>query len=415
MLLEFSCSNHRSIRSPLLFSTLAGKDEAFADRIQSFSSFKVLKGAVIYGANGSGKSNLLDAIAFVRNLVVNSINHQPGQGIRQLPHKLEGFAVKSSYKIQFVTEGLRYVFGFSLQNMLVSDEYLYCFPRNRQSKVYERSGTDFVAGRKYRGSFSACKDVLKPNRLLLSCAANFSPVPEVAAAFNFFANELVVYTPSSQGDWLLYSLYQMNANPPLKAAVLTFLAELGTGIKDIQVAIDQKQLQAAELPPFLSAPFKAQLLQENFNTISAKVVYEHFATDLLQEESAGVKKLFAILCPLLDIMLNGKVLLCDELDSGLHEALVYGLVKLFLTTKTGKFAQLIFTTHETGLLSLELFRRDEIWFTELNKEDRATDLYSLAEIKHVRKEENIGRGYIAGKYGAIPMLNLNFAHIVEQL
>ncbi len=415
MLLEFACSNHKSIRSEVLFSTLAGKDNAYEDKIYVMDGIRVLKAAVIYGANGSGKSNFIDAISFVKNLVMNSINHQPGQGIRQLPHKLDGFEKESTYKIQFVTKGIRYVFGFSLKNMLVSDEYLYYFPNNRQTKIFERSGEVFSAGSKFRGKFSSCKDVLKPNRLLLSCAANFSSVQEVADAYTFFSNELVVYGPGNQDDWMNYSLYQMNQNPKMKAAVIAFLAELGTGIKDIQVSIDQKKLESAELPPFLSDEFKAILLQNNVDAITAKVKYETFETDLIQEESTGIKKLFAMLCPLIDIIVNGKVLICDELESSLHESLVYGLVKLFINTDAAKFAQLVFTTHETGLLNLDLFRRDQIWFTELTKNERSTDLYSLAEIKNVRKEENFGKGYIAGKYGAIPMLNLNFANIVSQM
>ena len=125
------------------------------------------------------------------------------------------------------------------------------------------------------------------------------------------------------------------------------------------------------------------------------------------------QKLFALLCPLIDIMINGKVLICDELESGLHESLVYELVKIFMSSKNDKFAQIIFTTHETGLLNLDLFRRDQIWFTEMEGIERYTDLYSLAEIKNVRKEDNFGKGYIAGKYGAIPMLNVDFANIVS--
>ena len=415
MLLEFSCSNHKSIRNEVLFSTLAGKDSTFEERTYNVAGLRILKASVIYGANGSGKSNFIDAISFVKNLVVNSITHQPGQGIRQLPHKLEGFDKESSYKIQFITKGIRYVFGFSLRNMLVSDEYLYFFPNNRQTKIFERSEEGFSAGSKFKGKFSACKDVLKPNRLLLSCAANFSSVQEVTDVYNFFNNELVVYAPENQDNWMNYSLYQMNNNPSMKSAVIAFLAELGTEIKDIQVSIDQKKLESSDLPPFWSDEFKAILLQHDVNAITAKIKYENFEIDLMQEESTGIKKLFAILCPLIDIIINGKVLVCDELDASLHESLVFGLVKLFINTNVENFSQLIFTTHETGLLNLDLFRRDQIWFTELSKIDRSTDLYSLAEIKNIRKEENFGKGYIAGKYGAIPMLNLDFAKIVSQM
>lgn len=415
MLLEFSCSNHRSIRDEVLFSMLAGKDMSHEEKTKEVAGNKVLKAAVIYGANGSGKSNFIDAISFVKNLVINSINNQPGQGIRQVPHKLDGYDKESVYKIQFVTNDVRYVFGFTLKNLLVKEEYLYYFPNGRQTKIFERQGDTFTAGNKFRGKFSSCKDVLKSNRLLLSCAANFSSVEEAENAFRFFNDELVIYAAENQDNWMNYSLYQMNNDKKVKQAVVTFLDELGTGIRDIRVDINQEQLETSMLPPFLSDDFKNLLLQEKVDAISAKVIYDKFETDLMMEESSGVRKLFGMLCPLLDIMINGKVLICDEIESSLHESLVFGLVKLFVNVQTEKFAQMIFTTHETGLLNLDLFRRDQIWFAEMKGIDRSTDLFSLAEIKNIRKEDNFGKGYITGKYGAIPMLNLDFANVVSNM
>lgn len=415
MLLEFFCSNHRSIRDKVIFSMIAGKDTTHEEKMEEAAGEKVLKSAVVYGANGAGKSNFIDAISFVKYLVTQSISNQPGQGIRQTPHKLDGFEKESTYRIQFITKGIRYVFGFSIKNMLVVEEYLYYFPNGRQTKIFERIGDDFTTGSKFRGKFSTCKDVLKPNRLMLSCAANFSAVKEAEDAFHFFLDELVIYVPDNQDNWINYSLYQMNTNEKMKNAVLKSLSELGTGIRDVQVTIDQKELESSQLPPFLSDEFKNMLLQQKVDAISAKVVYDGFETDLMTEESTGVRKLFGMLCPLIDIMMNGKVLICDELEASLHESLVYELVKLFVNVKTEKFAQLIFTTHETGLLNLDLFRRDQIWFAEMKSSDRSTDLFSLAEIKNVRKEDNFGKGYIAGKYGAIPMLNLDFANVVSNM
>ena len=413
MLLEFSCSNHRSIRDEILFSAIAGSDKTHAENIEKAADVEVLKSSVIYGANGSGKSNFIDAIAFVKNLVSNSINHQPGQGILQVPHKLEGYERKSNYKIQFVVDGIRYAFGFSLRNMLVVEEYLYYFPNGRQTKIFERDGEEYSAGRNFRNRFNSCKDVLKPNRLMLSCAANFSSVDEVTAAYRFFNDELVIYNSGNQENWMNYSLHQINTNEKVKATVLKFLDALGTGIKDICVDIKKEDLDVSHLPPFLSDEFKKILLQEKIDAISAKVLYEGFETDLISEESTGIKKLFGILCPFIDIIANGKVLVCDELESNLHESLLFGLVKQFVNTRGSKPAQLIFTTHETGLLNLDLFRRDQIWFTENKSADRSTDLFSLTEIRNVRKDENFGKGYIAGKYGAIPMLNLNFANVIS--
>lgn len=414
MLLEFICKNHKSIREEIVFSAIASKDDIYEDKVYKVAGNRILKATVVYGANGSGKTNFIDAISFVKNLVMNSINHQPGQGVRQQPHKLEGYDKESAYKVQFIVKGIRYVFGFSLKNMVVVEEYLYFFPNSRQTKIFERKENSFSAGSKFRGKFSACKAILRPNRLLLSCAANFSSVQEVLDAYYFFNEELVIYGPLNQNNWMNYSLYQINNNPRIKAAVIALLSELGTGIKDIQVKVDQKKLDSSELPPFLSDEFKAFLLKESVDAISAKVKYDKFYIDLMEEESTGIRKLFAMMCPLIDIIINGKVLICDELEASLHEALVYGLVKLFINTDSKKYAQLMFTTHETGLLNLDVFRRDQIWFTEMKK-DRSTDLYSLAEIKNVRKEENYGKGYIAGKYGAIPMLNLDFANIISKM
>ena len=415
MLLEFSCSNHKSVGEKIVFSLIAGSDTFREENNYQFGKYKVLPSAVIYGANGSGKSNFIDAISFVKNLVINSINHQTGQGIRQLPHKLIGMEKESKYQVHFIVKGVLFVFGFSLSNMLVIEEYLYYFPKGRQAKIFERDQNSFSAGSNFLGKFNSCKDVLKPNRLMLSCAANFSSVSEIEDVYRFFLDELVVYHPVMQEKWMNYSIYQMNTDPKIKNAVISLLKELGTGIKDIEVSIDQQKMEALHLPPFLSDDFKKMLLEQKVDAITAKVVYDDFETDLFSEESTGIQKLFGMLCPLIDIMKNGKILICDEIESGLHEALVYELIRKFVDYEPDKFAQLIFTTHETGLLNLDLFRRDQIWFAEMKMSDRSTDLYSLAEIKNTRKEENFGKGYISGKYGAIPMLNIDFANIINKM
>lgn len=408
MLLEFSCSNHKSIQDKILFSALAGTDDTHEEKLINFSKYRILRSALIYGANGSGKSNFIDAVSFVQNLVINSIKHQIGQGIRQSPHKLCSIGIESTYSIQFVTNGIRYMYGFSLKNLLVVDEYLYYVPKGRQTKIFERSDKGFTTGSKFVGKLATCKDVLKSNRLLLSCAANFSAVNEIIDAYRFFSEELVVYNPLNQDKWLNYSLYQMNSNPQIKKTVIKLMQDLGMGIRDIDVTIDTKKIESSQLPDFLSEEFKSFLLKQSVDAITAKVKYDNFSTDLIQEESVGVRKLFALLCPMIDIMTNNKILICDELETSLHEAVLYGLMKVFMDLPSNNNSQLFFTTHETGLLDLDIFRRDQIWFTELTKE-RTTDLYSLAELKNVRKDEKYSKGYISGRYGAIPMLNVDFA------
>lgn len=413
MLLEFSCSNHKSVKDKITFSMVAGKDNTDEEKLMPYDKYRVLRSSVIYGANGSGKSNFIDAISFVKNLVLNSINHQPGQGIRQLPHKLLGFDKDSSYSIQFVKDGVRYAFGFTLNKMLVTDEYLFYFPKGRQVIIYERDADKFIPGDRFKGKFDSCNDVFKQNRLFLSCAANFSSVPEVETVFAFFRDDLVVYRGLGTDDWMNYSLSTMEQNPQVKATVIDFLRRLGTGIKDIDIKHSKQSIDPASLPPFLADDFKAVLLSKQVDVFDTKIVYDQFDVDL-QHESTGIRKLLEFVCPLVDIISKDKVLVCDEMEANFHESLVYGFVNLFRRTDIRSHSQMLFTTHDTSILDLSLFRRDQIWFTELTQGDRATDLYSLAEIKNVRKDENIGKGYIAGKYGAIPMLNANLAEAIEK-
>lgn len=414
MLLEFSCSNHKSIKDKVVFSMIASKDTANENQLYDFGTINVLKNAVIYGANGSGKSNLIDAMLFMKNLVVNSINHQPGDGIRQMPHKLAGFQTNSTYSIQFTIKNIRYAFGFSLNNRLVNEEYLYYFPNGRQVKIYERNSADFLTGGKFKGKFDTCSDVLKPNRLLLSCAANFSSVQEISDVFSFFRDDMVVYKGLGIGNWMNYSLRTMNSEQKVKDAVMAFLDGLGTGIRDIKISIEKELLEESMLPSFLSDEAKAEIIKSPANYIKASVKYDAFEVDLMTEESTGVRKLFEFICPLIDIIIKGKVLICDELEANFHESIVCGLIDLFRQLKFDRKSQMIFTTHDTSILNLELFRRDQIWFTEIKTNTRSTDLYSLSEIRNVRKDENVEKGYISGKYGAIPMLNQNLAAIISK-
>lgn len=413
MLLEFSCTNHKSIKDKIVFSMIAGKDNTYEDLLLEYDKYRILRNSVIYGANGSGKSNFIDAILFVKSLVLNSINHQPGHGIRQIPHKLLGIDADSTYSIQFIKDDIRYVFGFTLNKTIITDEFLFYFPKGRQVIIYERNADKFFPGDKFKGKFDACRDVLKQNRLFLSCAANFSSVSEIEKAFAFFRDDLIIYRGLGIDDWMSYSLSTIEQNSHVKATVLDFLSRLGTGIKDIEVKHSTTNINPDSLPPFLSDDFKAAILNNQIDVFDTKIIYDQFYVEL-QNESTGIKKLLEFVCPLVDIISKDKVLVCDEMEANFHESLVYGFVNLFRNTDINSCSQLIFTTHDTSILDLNLFRRDQIWFTELTSNSRSTDLYSLTEIKNVRKDENIGKGYIAGKYGAIPMLNSNLAGAIDK-
>lgn len=233
MLLEFRCKNHKSIKDEVLFSLLASKDTFNSEYLYGYKDLKILKSSVVYGANGSGKSNFIDAIFFMKSLVTNSINLQPGMGIPYTPHKLNGVGSESFYSVQFIKNGVRFAYGFSIEQMLVKEEYLYYFPNGRQAKIFDRTGMTYEEGSKFKGRFNSCKDVLKPNRLMISCAANFTNITEIEDAFRFFSEDLVIYTNANQENWMQYSLYQFNSNPEIKNLALSFMRDIGVDIQDI--------------------------------------------------------------------------------------------------------------------------------------------------------------------------------------
>ena len=402
MLLEYSCSNYKSIKDEITFSMLAGSDDTYEDKLIDAGNYRVLRSAIVYGANGSGKSNFINSLSFMKELVANSINHQPGEGIFQSPHKLAPMTEPSDFNIQFIKNGIRYAYGFSLLNNAVLEEYLYYFPNGRKVQIFERKENDIIPGSKYKGVFDVSLTILKENRLFLSCSANYTNVKEIEQAFLFFSEDIVVY--NRVNNWIEYSIELMQGNEDIKAKFERLLQKFDTGIKGVDVKTEQVDISMEELPPEMPQVIKPLFVGKQ-KKLEARVNYELFSTDLMAEESDGIKKLFEMICPILDILSKGKVLICDEFEKSLHEILAYEIIKLF--RDADQTAQIILSTHDTGLMNRNLFRRDQIWFTQL-RDDRSTDLYSLTEIKNVRKLENLEKGYISGKYGAIPVLSQHF-------
>ncbi len=418
MLLQYSCQNYRSIREEITFSMRKAVGEVSQNRTMKHNGAEIESVSVIYGANGSGKSNFISSVGFAKFMVETSIMFQPGQEIRILQHKLSSMNELSSFDFQFTVDSIRYAYGFSVVKGEIEEEYLYYFPNNRQTKIFERNGLQIISGSRYKHSFGVSREVLHKNRLFLSCAANYSRVFEVQEAFKFFSQGIVIYRVNvdepRMNNWYEYTVSLMRDKPEVKKKFLEVLTLLGTGIVDIKA--EQKIFSAEEITQQIPSPLKEIILTPEVETnglskLEAKMVYPEFETDLLTEEGTGIQKLFQMICPLLDILEKGKVIFCDELETGLHEAIVHKVIELFYSLKPDSEAQMIFTTHDTSLLSKKLFRRGQIWFTELTPR-RSTDLYSLAEVKNVRKDENIEHGYMSGKYGAVPILN---RELIERL
>lgn len=412
MLLEFKCSNHKSIKDEMRITTIATNDSTNEQMLIKYGKYRLHRSMAIYGANGSGKSNFIDAINFMKYLVVNSTDNKPGDKLFQAPHKLSDINDPSEYFMQFIKNDIRYAYGFSINQGLISEEYLYYYPNGRVSKVFTRENASVKLGDKFKGSFKNTIEALKDNKLFVSCAADLNSNEVIRDVYMFFKEDLIVYH-ENVNNWLEYSLEKLQDDPDLNKLFVNILNKLDIGVKGIDIKIEKVTLTQDDVKDIPEPLRQFFMSQPDTNKVEAKLDYGEFETNLMTEESLGIKKLFEILCPVIDIMYNGKILICDELERGLHELICKQLVELFQDENLCNNAQLIFSTHNTNLLNTSMFRRDQIWFTELNN-SRATDLYALAEIKNVRKTEDIQKGYIQGRYGAIPILNSSIAALFEK-
>lgn len=408
MLIDFKVKNFKSINSEITLSLVAGSDGAHLNNLIPNDGFNLLKTASIYGANGSGKTSLIMALGFMQSMVINSFNHQIGDLINVIPHKLS-LEKPTSFDIQYIYNNTRYAYGFVLTKERIIEEYLYYFPLGgRQNKIFERNGDIVSLGKSFSAPLKTSESILQKNKLFLSCAANlgsskYQQTQLVVDAYLFFKNGLVVHNPLAASPWRNYSISTLQNDGAIKEVFKKIMQGLGSDMLDLTAKIERRKFSAENLPKNTPTPLANFIVAIGEAEVpNAIIEYEKFNISL-DEESNGIKKLFDIICPMIDILRSGKVLVYDEFETSLHESIAKELIKVFLANSFK--SQLIFTTHDTNLLDLELLRRDQIWFTELFGEDRSTQLYALSDINNVRKDENISKGYINGRYGAIPMLN----------
>lgn len=387
MLLEFSCSNFKSIKEKVTFSAIATdniKNEKF---LKKFDDFRILHTSVIYGPNGAGKSNIFKGIEFMRDLVIKSRENRPGEVLKQPTHKM-AHDKKSEFNMQYIINDIRYAYGFVLKDNLVDEEYLYYFEDKNAMKVFEREEVEVCFGEKFEENkvlLEIIENEIGDNKLLLSCIGDKSDIFEINNAFLFFKEYLVIQNSDVKTE-RKNCIKVMMESEKMRELIISVFRELDSDIKDIKIESSGENLDDKD--------------------IRIKFVYDEFETDLYEEESMGINKLFDLVLPIVESFINGKVMIVDEIELNLHRNIAYKIISLFNTHLPKNSAQLIFTSHDISLLSLNLFRNDQIWFAQLGK-DRATELYSLVEIKNIRADENIAKGYIMGRYGAVPSLKDN--------
>nr|WP_064494179.1 ATP-binding protein [Pseudomonas chengduensis] len=414
MLVEFRVKNFRSLRDEQVLSLVASTDKTLLDTHALNTGLKaaphLLKSAVVYGANASGKSNLIKALQYMRGVVLESAALQPGQTFDRLqPFKLDADSgdQPTEFEVTFILDGVRYQYGFAMTAKRIVSEHLLVYKAFKPQRWFDRrydleSGQDvYEFGSSLKGAKSLWEGATRPNALFLSMAVQLNS-DALRPVFDWFASRLVIF--NEQSPLSPQFSVQMLKHETKRKAICDFLRAADISIAEIEVATKQAMVHSIH---FDLATGKRE---EDASEQAIDEVRFHHVTDHgkavfdLMDESSGTRNLLFLTGPILDILNKGLTLVVDELDTSLHTLLVQALVRLFhqIEVNTGG-AQLIFTTHDTSLLdAYGLFRRDQIWFVEKGP-DQSSSLYPLLDFSP-RKNEALERGYLQGRYGALPFL-----------
>jgi AAA15 family ATPase/GTPase len=414
MLVEFRVKNFRSLLDEQVLSLVASTDKTLLDTHALTTGLKVaphlLKSAVVYGANACGKSNLIKALQYMRGVVLESAGLQPGQTFDRLqPFKLDTTSASqpTEFEVTFILEGVRYQYGFAMTAQRIVSEHLLVYKAFKPQRWFDRhfdaeSGKDvYDFGPGLKGAKNLWEGATRPNALFLSIAVQLNS-EALRPVFDWFANRLVIF--NEQSPLSPQFSVQMLKQEAQRKAICDFLCAADISIADIEVATKQAMVHSIR---FDLATGKRE---EDAGEQAVDEVKFHHVTEQgkavfdLMDESNGTRNLLFLAGPVLDILSKGLTLVVDELDTSLHTLLVQALVRLFHRpdANTGG-AQLVFTTHDTSLLdAYGLFRRDQIWFVE-KKPNQSSALYPLIDFSP-RKNEALERGYLQGRYGALPFL-----------
>lgn len=414
MLIQFEVGNYLSFKEPVRLSMLAANPvkEFVEENTFQAGRHRLLKSAVVYGANASGKSNLLRAMAFMKSFIISSSKDmQAEETIGVTPFKLdvESENGPSHFEVCFLLKDFQYRYGFEVDSTDVRKEWLLRTEKIKEETLFLREGegidvsNDFPEGK-------GLEEKTRRNALFLSVVAQFNGV--IAGDILKWLNGFRALHGLLDDPYERYTM-QLLQDETTRPLIVDFIKRADVGIEDLVVS--EEPIEQHELNRYSEEIRQRLLKAKRLRMATLHRKFRDGVTDGLvnfdfsEDESEGTKKFFRIAGPIFDCLKNGYVVAIDELDAKLHPLLTKAIVRLFNSTESNpKNAQLIFATHDTNLLHYGKLRRDQVWFTEKSAQ-AATSLYSLAEFKlpegnKVRNDAAFEKNYIQGRYGAIPFL-----------
>ena len=387
--------------------------------IHSKDDISILPVAILFGANASGKSNILRAFGTMRQIVLNSVRLNPDDTLDEYEPFLldeESRNNDTEFEAEFIVDTgynveLHYRYGFSFSGKLISEEWLYRQKEDtNEIELFVRTGGKIQINEKEFPEGKGKEDTLNNNRLFLSLIAQLNGVQSKEIIFWFNRSTFSTALKTKQYLTLTSNLFKEKGDTvedevdKYVQMALTFLSDIDTRIKDLSITEEPDEFPEYLRSIFNTASLKIESTHNRYNKDGDIVGKEVFSIE--HNESEGTQKITELLGLIFITLSSGRLLVIDELDAKLHPLLTRAIIQLFTNPKINQNgAQLIFTTHDTNQLHLDYVRRDEIWFTEKSCVE-ATELYSHIEFKDFDPSMDITEQYVNGRYGAIPRIKV---------
>ncbi len=428
MLIEFRFKNYRSFKEESVLSLEATGLGTFKQCLLNYGNDKLLPGIAIYGKNGGGKSNVIRAfwlgVQFIRN--AQRTQHEKSE-IPVSPFSLNDYSFNepTSFEFTYTIDSVKYIYGFAATKARITEEYLYHTPKGQKAIVFTRKGQDFKFTEQ-KSKRKLISETVAVNQLFFSVACTMNDT-DCTAAMRWF-REYVLF--SRDYSDIPRQLLDYSNDPTMLKAIVDYAKEADVGIDDMSFEFEKHDFSNSDsLPDDLPPNIKAALtefihtLSETSNNSEVRLkMGEVTATAFhqgmsksgkssfyeleLSEESDGTRKLMALAPAIESSLKNGGILLIDEIERELHPMLVEYIIAKFQNKATNpKGAQIVFTTHNTELMNETLIRKDQIYFVDKDQNTGASELYTISEFS-TKTSENIRKGYLLGKYGAIPNIEI---------
>lgn len=424
MLIEFSVENFRSIKEEqklsLVKDTPNEMPENFFDSLAPTVP-ELLNSAVIYGANASGKSNILKAIECMRYIIEESSNKKIKD---KLP--IEPFAFNSKTKFEPTTFNINFIrdlpvdneddlkpvrveYGFSADSNMIYEEWLSVYPKGREQCWFHRQYNEDIKSYEwsnespfFKGQKNTWKKSTRPDQLFLSTAVQLNS-EQLKPIFTWFSENLKIIDRDRIDSQL--SKMVCRQDDKFKKLIISLLQQADIDVDEIE--IENPKFKIESLPKELPEDLKIKIEEDMNKRLDAYFIHSDELGNpvpiRLEEESDGTQKIFEFSSLIFLALSEGSPLIIDELNKSLHPDLVRFLIKIFNSELNHRHAQLIITTHETSVLRKDLLRRDQIWFCE-KQTDKSTCLYSLINFNPHKTREDIEENYLSGRYGGKPIL-----------